>query len=1113
VNRVVIASAGTGKTHTLVGIVCQALLGAHGKAIAPEKIVATTFSRKARFEIVDRLTRELTRLRDDPGNSPYVAEMAVEPALLQARAASLLSGPVRRVRVDTFHGLAFQMLRDNTAWFGPAPTQILDEGDTWTLRRDAVDLALENFSQRGFEQCLALARSARNVDSLRTSVLYTLGELDELATPVLAARDDSAQIEEWVHEFHRLVCALPRAEANPLGAALLSHWRMHDEQAWCTTARGVEDLTLGRKADEEVALAEFLATFEGGTKPARLANFIELVAKRALFGETARHVVALVSESARLVEARLRELDVVTFGDVQRRLRDGLCQNPEAARALGAQIDLLVVDEFQDTSPVQAEIVRLLRAIPGALNAGAVPELAQLKPQGLVIVGDRKQSIYGFRGADARLFAQFCVGLAGADARTALGLGEAHVVHAPTATLSALQISRRSSAPVVNAINAFSREHFRGTQSTFDVAYTAESEDLHTHSRTESAGIVLWHKTPTRAKDASSRRDEAVAIRDTVMHVHEGKTSLGPQAFRTMAVLAQSHATLEAVAFELSQARIPHVTGDMRVYSAREVRDLRALLAYALAPKATLPLLEILRGPCVGLSDDALIALAPAIRAGEPLPALPALERWNQASALLLPLAHKLAPYALLQLFIEALDLRTVWLQLPRGDERMRAVEHALAALQSSETLEAAIRFLDQSKEAQKRAAEPFAEDQEGVRLLTVHASKGLSFPIVILPDVARRPRNEVRSFAMVQAHASVATLGVRIRDARGEWLSPPDAVREIEERKLRTEAERKRVWYVALTRAERGIVFVGDTNKTAGIVSTLRVLESNGMVAEITPEVAPLGVADVLPAPCATSAPVSVTVRRLRLSPTALSDFHHCARRFQLVHLLDIAEEKPTFSAARSDVDARLEGTLAHQILERLPAAQFGTTQLQVESFSELRGLEPEAQTRVLTLVQRFVSSRYAAHIANAALLREAPFRMSLRSAKGTELVLSGVIDLVVRHADGTVDVIDYKRARGPDPTAHAFQLAVYARAARAMFVGAQVRAGVVFLGAKGEPDFLAEDVLTEQTLEVLADRFVEARTQHTFQRAPRGTCSAIRCGYVPRCYGQSDDEKLPPP
>jgi RecB family exonuclease len=274
-------------------------------------------------------------------------------------------------------------------------------------------------------------------------------------------------------------------------------------------------------------------------------------------------------------------------------------------------------------------------------------------------------------------------------------------------------------------------------------------------------------------------------------------------------------------------------------------------------------------------------------------------------------------------------------------------------------------------------------------------------------------------------------------------------------------------------------------------------------MITEVVPAVASPRAQESSPTPECGAVPASVPVRRLRLSPTALSDFHHCARRFQLVHLLDVAEEKPTFSAARSGVDARLEGTIAHQILERLPAEQFGHATLSVDAFAELRGLEPDAQTRVLALAQRFVSGTYAKQIAHAELLREVPFRMSLTSANKVVLVLSGVIDLVVRHAGGNVDVIDYKRSRGPDPRAHAFQLAVYRRAARAMFAGAEVRAGVVFLGAKGEPDFLEEFTLAEDTLEVLADRFVEARTQQTFDRAPRETCSAIRCGYVPRCYG----------
>lgn len=1113
-NRVIVASAGTGKTHTLVGMICHALLGASGlpKPVRPEAIVATTFSRKAREEIVERLERELKTLALDPPKSPYASMLEQVPErVVRSRAIELVRSGVQKVRIDTFHGLAYRMLQDHPGTFGPPPSAILDETEQTRIRMQAVDLSLEQLSASDFAACMALSRGARNLDALRLWLRFELERLDELAVTSLVPRDDAADIEQLVFEFHALLTSLPKPEGSTLGASLLRAWRAQDMQSWALGALEVNTLKLGKKVPEEEALSAFLASFEGQTKHSRLTNFIELVERRAAFGHLAKLARDLVSHTLSVMDERVRELEVVTFAEIQRRLRAGLLEQPETARALGEAIELMVVDEFQDTSPIQGDLVCLLRAEPHVLRHNYVPKISEVRKRGLVIVGDRKQSIYGFRGADARLFAKFCVGLAGEPARSALGLSGRATSDTPSASLEALQVSRRSSAPLLRSINAFCLEHFAGAASEFEVAYAPAAEDLLPHAGTRSEGVVLWHRIANRTKGASTRRDEALGIRDMVVHIHEGRTVLGPRPFRSMAVLAQSHATLEAVAFELSLAGIPHVSGDMRIYSTREVRDLRALLAVMQSRLATLPLLEVLRGPCVGLEDEQLLALAPQIRKGEVPLVLPegecfALTRWNHVYGELAPLASKLGPYRLLKLLIHALDLQNVWLQLPRGEERLRMVEHALEALRSVPSIERAIQFLDTSKQAQKRAVVPFSDDQDGVRLLTVHASKGLSFPIVLLPDVARRPRSEVRSFATLKADSDVAELGVRMRGRHGEWLSPPQAAADFEVRKERASAERKRIWYVALTRAEEGLVFVGDAKSPQGIVSTLSLLAMQSLVTEVTPK-------SVDPAP-SLEAPLLVPiasaparpVKRLRLSPTALSDFYHCARRFQLVHTLDIAEEKPVFSAAASDVDARLEGTLAHQVLEQLPVDVFGTKgQLRSRAFPELDSLAPQARERVLTLVERFVESEYAEGLAGAEVLRELPFRLTVTSARGTALLVSGVMDLVVRYpnAPQRVDVIDYKRSRGPDPHAHAFQLAVYARAARLRFDDAPVRAGVVFLGAKGEPDFIDASPIPDGTLERLADAFVEARTEGDFPRASRETCRAIRCGYQPRCYG----------
>jgi ATP-dependent helicase/nuclease subunit A len=1142
-NHVIVASAGTGKTHALVGTLCHALLGASellgGKEVAPERIIATTFSRKARSEIVSRVRSSLEDLALAPEASPFAESLlAVLPeAKVRDRARKLLRGTLRGLRIDTFHGLASKLLSEHSARLGISQSTMLEEIETQQLRSRSVDEALEMLSQRDPAQCLALSRGARNLDALRRCTAGELARLDEVSDRSLLAYDPVPEIEAHVKDIHALLLSCSKTAEN--ARALHALWARGEEAAWADLFVEAMDFKLGRKTPEELAIAEFVETLEKKLpKRAKFQNFAELVVRRREFLPLTRAMRTLLETADEVFRSRLAELGALTFADVQRKLRDGLRNDPETTRIIGEGIDLLVVDEFQDTSPIQGDLVCLLRAQPEVLRKDHTPKLSELRSRGLVIVGDRKQAIYGFRGADVRIFARFCVGLGGRVAQDALGIpaGMFDCPEAPSADFSTLQQSRRSALPLLRTINAFSRENFRSAEQPkpFEIRYSETAEDLSGFDKSAKEALVLWHKPEFKSKVGSSRREEARAVRDAVFKLHLGETALGAQAYKSIAVLGQSHASLEAIGFELSSVGVPFVSIDMRIFNAREVRDVRAMLAHLANEKARLPLLEILRGPWVGLSDESLLLLAPQIRAeaGRQLvlqddnPDAARLARFTASIQNMRDVARRLGPVPSLRLLLEELQLLDVLSELPRGNERIRNVEHALSFIGKESSFERAIMMLDEAREAERRVTERVPEDHDGVRLLTVHASKGLSFPIVILPDVGRKANVEHRAFSFLHRESHVLSLGVRLRSRAGDWLSPPRAQAHFEELGLRMKAERKRVWYVALTRAERGLVFVGDLapSRSEGIVPVLRALREQKSDGEFLLEACDVKDAVQIPSeePLMASAPVVETpesrpthVRRLRLSPTALSDFRNCPRRFQLVHVLDVPEEKPKFAATSEAAalassgsgDPRLEGTLAHRLLELAPREIFGKNDSAEYMLNApaLNALTPEARDRVTTLARRFLESEYAKSLGDARIEREVAFRVHVPLASGGELLVSGVIDLVVLHGEDALDVVDYKRSRGPHPEIHAFQLAVYRMAAMQRYKRINVRAGIVFLGAKGEPDFVPNALLEQASHELttLGARFAEARATNVFPRESMKTCRAIHCGYVPRCHG----------
>src|SRR5262249_4880084 len=143
--------------------------------------------------------------------------------------------------------------------------------------------------------------------------------------------------------------------------------------------------------------------------------------------------------------------------------RDTLCDRPEIARAVRETASVLLVDEFQDTSRVQRDLVYLLRERDDAAEArpaGIAPLPEGLLGHGLFLVGDRKQSIYGFRGADVAVFSRACVELAGKTAGEALAIAGADLPAAPIADFVALCENRRSGARILSFVNAFAARDF-----------------------------------------------------------------------------------------------------------------------------------------------------------------------------------------------------------------------------------------------------------------------------------------------------------------------------------------------------------------------------------------------------------------------------------------------------------------------------------------------------------------------------------------------------------------------------------------------------------------------------------------------------------------------------
>jgi ATP-dependent helicase/nuclease subunit A len=418
-----------------------------------------------------------------------------------------------------------------------------------------------------------------------------------------------------------------------------------------------------------------------------------------------------------------------------------------------------------------------------------------------------------------------------------------------------------------------------------------------------------------------------------------------------------------------------------------------------------------------------------------------------------------------------------------------------------------------------------------------------LDFPIVFVPEIGTAPPRSDKGAARISLGAGDApnVIAVRAADETGLVIEPPSFSAAYATTRRRDRAERQRLAYVAITRAADAMFLVGGRAREATsdvASSTLGVLEEIARD-ERTLAAAELAVEDVeVPAPVIRryDAPLTVSVgavpmraplrpswRALPIAPTALADFDHCSRRFELVHVLGLPEHVRGARAADVEragaalLDARSQGTLAHAVLERIPTSAFAGVDAGIAASRALAAegvpVEHAQHSAIVTRVERFLRGSYAQALADggAELRREVDFVFGVDDAEGRSVVLRGSMDLVVVWPDGAVDVVDYKSARGGAEGAYAFQLDVYALAARAMYPEARrLRAGLVYLGGAssgGEPSWrtLPDETDVRTRLAALGERLVRARWDGAFPRVALERCEAIHCGFIGRCHASA--------
>jgi ATP-dependent helicase/nuclease subunit A len=1179
---VLAASAGTGKTHALVGVMVNLLLGATGDEkgrlrapVLPGAIVATTFSRKAAVEMRSRVLVELSRMADPSAKSVYDAWVADalasmgHPAWLPHERAERARAALQRtgeLRVSTLHAFATQIVKAYPLEAGFLPeVELLSEAEDQRISEAASERALLAWLDENGDDARALFDALGSfsgmlelVRSVLARVAESGGRADDLTLPTSDEHDVSASMNQ-VTRLAAFVASHDAAfePARQVVAAASTG----DPFALATAAHAFLAAEYRKRTDIGEEFRSFRAALDGKTNEERGALFSRLYLRRAELPRAPLIAKSLLVRCQAEIDAEKKRENVMGFSDVLMAARTVCQRHLDARKELVTGIDTLLVDEVQDTSRLQRDLIVLLR--PRDLSQASLLT-SDVARRGLFLVGDRKQSIYGFRGADVGVFAELAVGLAGEPAETALRIpkGMVELPANPTADFEALRINRRGTPELLSFANAMSERIFApfsgSAPAPFEVAYAKDAEDLLPEPGRVAGDEprTFWVRPETDGSSSDRMQDALVCAR--IIADERGRpmplTKTGkPPSWKDFAILSLTNESLEKAAFALAIRGIPYVVAGRGFYRAREVLDLAMLVDLLCDLTDLRALLAVLRGPLVAAHDESIIGLTDPGRGLRKLSLewllgprnhlihaedLPALGRLRDVVLRLSRVLPALGPGPTLREAIAALGFEDTLALLPRAAERIANVRKLLALADREPDHE---KFRDElrasiDRETAEADAATFSEDDDAVRLLTVHVSKGLDFPIVLIPEAGALM--SARGGAPWLATLPVLDHGPPQLTARftdhetGLTLVPPShsAAKEVADRRDR--AERQRLLYVAMTRASDRMYFVGlrkvpksssreDSSMAAALASVAAAHPTLLHVSDQDPNEPsaedavspPLEAADsaALPEPMR----VVPRVRALTIAPTALADFAHCPRRFFLAHDLGLPEFRKARAATPETlhvgVDARREGTLLHAVLEAAPAAAFGSDDAEAFARAEAARLGiPEDEphhARIVSRATRFLSSSYARMLSEqgATLLREEPFLLSVKGAEGApDLFLRGTMDLVVRFPSGETHVLDYKRARGPRAEPYAFQLDVYALATLDT-LGVVPKTAVVFLGGKShEPTFLVprEASLVRAELASLGKNLCDARTREAFPRVPVEECHQIVCGYVGRCH-----------
>lgn len=1067
------ASAGTGKTRVLVDRYVRLL----AVGVDPRNILAMTFTRKAAAEMRARVIDTVERLAAAGGES------GARMLAVRARLAD--------VEITTIDGFCFRLLREFPLEADVDPAfEVADETEMARFVGLAIERTMDVARQlAGTDESVRLLLTRVKAPVLRDA-LATLVDRRHVAVPAVArfvARTGPrltapAACEAFLERVRTALAAGSRAalvDDGPIGSVAFQ--------------RLVEDIgAIEQGADPDPSkvrltrrrLAAYFLTTAGKprqriVKPYGAELFPNAAAKR-------RHeeAVARVSPAiAEALDALDRDLDALLARGVLRALQvavhtydrlleeNGLLdfaamlersvrlleRQEEFARSrlkLQSRYHHLLLDEFQDTSRLQWRLVDLL------IGSWGEGEGAADAATSVFIVGDRKQSIYRFRHAEVTLLDE-------AAARIEALRGGRPV-------RQAISASFRSVPQLLAFVNAVARE-MTGDEETGD-AWRYEAHDrfptppVEDGGRRDGEAVVGLVAESTIEREAAAVGDEIgrLLTSGTIRDGQGGRRRVQPDDIAILFRARAGHQYFEAAL--AARGVRTYVYKGLGFFDAPEVQDLQALLGFLAAPESDLAAAAFLRSRFVRVSDQALVDLAPSLATALVDPSPPAaaallgpvdaglLARVRQAVPHWLALTRELPPGDLVDRILH--DTGYVFeLGGPRRDQAWENVKKVRSLVRRVEsrgyaTFDRLAAYFDTLRAGDD--ANAVVEAVGAVSLMTIHAAKGLEFPVVFVVNLQAAGRGRPPGFSVIE----------RGPDGEPEVTFGSTAGTALEER--RDAEELRRLLYVAVTRARDRLYLAAKVKPgerlararrtLAGLLpsslSDLIVAAADGSgpdevawtsggetfalaICRPAPEIVGAPAVEVPsgpPPPHAAVPPLQATSLDVEAATAALGR-------------AGAAEAGDAPSAATGS--SRLVGTLVHRLLQAQvdPSASDDVLAGAVSGLvGSLDVSETDGVGWVVEVIRVYRALACRAELQDllrsGAVFYEVPY--SFLSADRPGVVIRGIVDCVVVHPSGERTVVEFKT--GVPRPEHQAQAERYARALDAILGPEPTKARVFY-------------------------------------------------------------------